>query len=313
MCEIEMASARIGSEGSVAPQDECSEMYGTGSVHTADFFEVAPSLSDDSVDLVIADPPYNLSKGGEWSWEGTVDLPGFGGSWEKTMAEWDDMSLSDYVEFTLAWLSEIRRVLAPTGSLWVHGTYHNIGIVNVAMQLLNIEILNEVIWYKRNAFPNLAGTRLTASHETILWAHTGEGEREYTFNYELSKEMVCPEDHLKKPGKQMRTVWDIPNNKGKEELKFGSHPTQKPLRLLRRMVSISASSDDLLLAPFAGVGSECVAAAEHGLDFIGFEIDEEYAGIANQRLAEAGTGPKMKTTGDSDGAALSLFDESSEE
>lgn len=281
--------------------------YDSGAVHCADFFQAVSTLPDDSIDLVIADPPYNLSKGGNWSWDGAADLPGFGGSWEKTMADWDDMSLSDYLKFTLAWLSEIKRVVAPSGSVWVHGTYHNIGIVNVAMQLLGVEILNEVIWYKRNAFPNLAGSRLTASHETILWAHTGDDERSYTFNYELTKEMVCPEDHLKKPGKQMRTVWDIPNNKLQDELKFGSHPTQKPLRLLRRMISISAEEGDLLLAPFAGVGSECVAAAELGLDFLGFEIDREYADIANRRLAASRSDAKVETVSNAEKSALSLF------
>ena len=115
----------------------------------------------------------------------------------------------------------------------MHGTYHNIGLINFAMQLLEIEIINEVIWFKRNSFPNLSGRRLTASHETVLWAHTGGAKnRKYFFNYDGAKEMACPEDGLKEAGRQMRTVWDIPNNKGREELRFGKHPTQKPIRLL---------------------------------------------------------------------------------
>src|SRR5205823_58277 len=134
--------------------------------------------------------------------------------------------------------SELKRVVRPTGSLWVHGTYHNIGIINFAMQVLGIEIINEVVWYKRNSFPNLSGRRLTASHESILWAHTGKTRR-YHFDYEAAKGLAFPGDALKAPGKQMRTVWDMPNNKDQQEIRFGKHPTQKPLRLLTRMLAIS--------------------------------------------------------------------------
>ncbi|NTU50539.1 MAG: site-specific DNA-methyltransferase [Desulfobulbaceae bacterium] len=208
------------------------------------------------IDIAIADPPYNLSKGNEWKWDNSVSLPGFGGNWSKVMAEWDNMPLADYFAFTISWLRELKRVVRPTGSIWIHGTYHNIGVVNFALQMLSIEIINEVVWYKRNSFPNLSGRRLTASHETILWAHTGcKNKRNYCFNYEEAKAMTTPEDLLKEPGKQMRTVWDVPNNKKREELAFGKHPTQKPVRLLKRMIEISARRGDLLLVPFAGSGS----------------------------------------------------------
>jgi len=240
-------------------------------------------MPDCCFDIAIVDPPYNLSKGGIWKWDNSVDLPGFGGNWEKVLAQWDDMSLNEYFSFTLSWLSEVKRLVRPTGSIWIHGTYHNIGIINFALQLLKIEIINEVIWYKRNSFPNLSGRRLTASHETILWAHTGK-KREYFFNYEASKDMPCPEDLLKKPGKQMRTVWDIPNNKQRSEIKYGKHPTQKPIRLLKRMLDLSATAGQLCLVPFAGAGSECVACLEQGIHFIGFETDPEYYQIALERI-----------------------------
>ena len=152
-------------------------------------------LPDRSFDLAICDPPYNLSQGGRWTWDGSGALPGFGGAWEKVRASWDLLPLDRYLAFTLAWLSEVQRLVRPTGSLWVHGTYHNLGIVNFALQALGIEILNEVVWYKRNSFPNLSGRRLTASHETILWAHTGK-KREYYFDYALSRQLACPEDKL---------------------------------------------------------------------------------------------------------------------
>lgn len=136
-------------------------------------------LPDSCIDLIIADPPYNLSKGGEWKWDNSVELQGMGGNWNKVMQEWDNFTLESYMTFTKAWLTEAKRILKPTGSMWIFGTYHNMGVINVTCQMLGIEIINEVIWYKRNAFPNLAGRRLTASHETILWCNKGGKKREY--------------------------------------------------------------------------------------------------------------------------------------
>jgi DNA modification methylase len=255
-------------------------------VAVGDCIEGMRLLPDRSVDVAIIDPPYNLGKGARWGWDRSVSLPGFGGAWQKAMQAWDDHTLMDYFQFTLAWLAEVKRVVKPAGSFWVHGTYHNVGMVNFALQLEELEIINEVVWYKRNGFPNLAGRRLTASHETILWAHTGR-KRQYLFNYEESKRMDCPGDLLRRPGKQMRTVWDVPNNKERSELRFGRHPTQKPLRLLRRMLALSAPARGVCLVPFAGAGSECVAATERGLDFVAFEADAAYVEIARRRLADA--------------------------
>jgi DNA modification methylase len=243
------------------------------------------SLPNESIDVAIADPPYNASKGNKWQWDNSIVLPGMGGNWSKIMADWDDMTLADYFTFCLSWLSELKRVVRPTGSIWIHGTYHNIGIINFALQILKVEMINEVVWYKRNGFPNLSARRLTASHETILWAHTGnEKKRKYYFNYEASRSMATPEDLLKESGKQMRTVWDIPNNKKKEEIAFGRHPAQKPLRLLKRMLQISARPGNILLVPFAGSGADCVAAQELNIDFLAFDTAKEYVDLANSRL-----------------------------
>lgn len=241
-------------------------------------------LPDDSVDLIVADPPYNLSKGKKWSWDGVSGLPGMGGAWNKVMENWDDMSFGDYWNFTEAWLAQARRVLRPTGSMWIFGTYHNAGFLNVLCQKLGIEILNEVVWYKRNAFPNLSCRRLTASHETILWCHKGGKKRQYYFNYAYAKadDLAC--DRLKEPGKQMRTVWDIPSNKDPAELRFGRLPMQKPVRLLKRMLRLSSRPGDLVLAPFCGTGSECVAAKECGRHYLGFEVDGEACVTARERL-----------------------------
>jgi site-specific DNA-methyltransferase (adenine-specific) len=262
--------------------------YELNRVYQVDCVEAMRRLPDASVDILIADPPYNASKGNNWKWDNSVSLPGFGGKWSKVMADWDDMPLADYFAFTIAWLQQVKRVVRPTGSIWIHGTYHNIGIINFALQILSVEIINEVVWYKRNSFPNLSGRRLTASHETILWAHTGgDKKRRYYFNYDASREMCSPEDLLKVEGKQMRTVWDVPNNKKREELAFGKHPTQKPVRLLKRMLEISARPGDLLLVPFAGSGSDCVAAQELGINFIGFETDPEFVRISNDRVSNS--------------------------
>lgn len=262
--------------------------FETNEIYKGDCVKLLKEIPDSSIDLVIADPPYNLGKGGDWSWDPANKLPGFGGSWQKRMESWDDMTLGDYFDFSLAWLAEVKRIVKPTGSFWVHGTYHNIGIINYALQCLEVEIINEVIWYKRNSFPNLSGRRLTASHESILWAHTGgPKKRKYLFNYDASKDSTYDYDQLKSIGKQMRTVWDIPNNKEKHELSCGAHPTQKPLRLLRRMLDISAGEDFVCLSPFAGGGSDCVAFAERGLQYLGIEIKDEYIDMARARLQKS--------------------------
>ena len=221
-------------------------------------------LPNSCIDLIIADPPYNLSKGGEWKWDNSVELQGMGGNWNKAMQKWDDFTLESYMAFTKVWLAEAKRILKPTGSMWIFGTYHNMGVINVTCQMLGIEIINEVIWYKRNAFPNLAGRRLTASHETILWCNKGGKKREYFFDYGYSKDGDFSYDSLKSAGKQMRTVWDISNNKEKSELIYGKHPTQKPIRILKRIIKLASSEGDIMLTPFSGSGSECVAAKMTG-------------------------------------------------
>lgn len=198
---------------------------------------------------------------------------------------WDLLEGIESFEFTLRWLNELKRLVKPTGSIWLHSTYHNSGILNVACQILGLEIINEVIWFKRNAFPNLSTRRLTASHETILWVHTGNGKREYYFNYEDVKAAAFTEDSFKERGKQLRTVWDIPNNKAKEELKYGKHPTQKPVRLTERMLLISARRGGSLLVPFLGSGTEIVAGLRYQLECVGFEIDKDYFDLACQRVA----------------------------
>ena len=282
----------VGTEGEKKKSPSLNEssitmgQFQLDTIILGDCIEGMSLLPNNSFDLAIADPPYNLSKGGVWKWDSNNKLPGFGGDWQKVMETWDDMSLREYFTFSVRWLSEVKRLVKPSGSLWVHGTYHNIGVINVVLQFLRIEIINEVIWYKRNSFPNLSGRRLTASHETILWAHTGSvKKRNYLFNYDSAKNTDFLEDRLKEKGKQMRTVWDIPNNKNPEEIKCGKHVTQKPLRLLMRMIQLSAHPSQVCLVPFAGAGSECVAARRCGLHFLAFETKKKYVDIATSRLS----------------------------
>ncbi|MBW8050071.1 MAG: site-specific DNA-methyltransferase [Cytophagales bacterium] len=241
---------------------------------------------DNSFDMAICDPPYGASTRASWKYDREKKLNGFGGNWNLANHDWDLLTGNEIFAFAYQWLSELKRLVKPTGSIWIHSTYHNSGFVNVICQLLELEIINEVVWYKRNAFPNLARRRLTASHETILWVHTGGNKRQYTFNYEDVKQVRFKGDNLKEPGKQLRTVWDIPNNKNKNEIAFGNHPTQKPLRLSDRLLMISGTKGGKLLVPFAGSGTELIAGLKYGMEVVGFETNQEYIDLAEKRLNE---------------------------
>lgn len=249
-----------------------------------DAIEGMANLPDNSFDLAICDPPYGAATKASWNYAGENKLKGFGGDWKLTSEEWDHISPDVSFSFTLAWLTQLKRIVKPTGSIWIHATYHNSGFANVACQMLGLEIINEVTWFKRNAFPNLSKRRLTASHETILWVHTGGKKRQYTFNYDDVKKASFAGDALKEADKQLRTVWDIPNNKKKEELMFGSHPTQKPLRVADRLLMISGTKGGNLIVPFAGSGTEMLAGLRYGMNVTGFELNEEYRDLAAKRL-----------------------------
>ena len=257
-----------------------------GKVFLEDCIQGMKKLPDNSVDLVLADPPYNLSKGNNWKWDNSIELPGMGGDWDKLMEKWDNMSFLDYWKFTIMWINEMSRILKKTGSFWICGTYHNIGIINTTLQLLELEMINEIVWFKRNAFPNLSGRRFTASHENLLWGHTGK-KRDYYFNYKLVKKMEFKNDLIKKKGKQMRTVWDIPNNKTKSELKFGKVASQKPVSLFERIINATSKKNDVCLIPFCGAGSECIAAIQTGRNFIAFENNKEHREISMKRIRSA--------------------------
>jgi site-specific DNA-methyltransferase (adenine-specific) len=236
-------------------------------LYAGDCIETLNGLPEESVDLIFADPPYNLSNGGTSVHAGkrvSVDK----GDWDKSAGPKEDF------EFHLAWINACRRVLKKDGTIWISGTYHSIFACGYALQLLDYRILNDVAWFKPNAAPNLGCRMFTASHETLIWASKSKKSR-HTFNYKEMREGDFPSDFLKKPGKQMRSVWSV-TTPAKSEKVFGKHPTQKPLTLLERVILSSSNPGDLVLDPFAGSATTGIAALKHGRQFIGIDSNEDY-------------------------------------
>ncbi|HUU75717.1 MAG TPA: site-specific DNA-methyltransferase [Methanoregulaceae archaeon] len=244
-------------------------------LHLGDCLEVLDSISPGSVDMIFADPPYNLSNGGFTCHSGKR-APVDKGSWDVSSGVEEDFS------FQMEWLARCRRVLKEDGSIWISGTYHSIYACGFALQLLGYHILNDICWYKPNAPPNLSGRYFTASHETLIWARKSEKAR-HTFNYDVAKNGEWPEDPLKKPGRQMRSVWSIPSPKGIEK-KFGKHPTQKPCALLRRIIKSSTKTGDLVLDPFTGSSTTGLAAWSLGREFIGIDTNQEFLDLSIARF-----------------------------
>src|SRR5688572_25755704 len=233
------------------------------------------ALPAKSIDLIFADPPYNLQLGG--------DLNRTDGSHVDAVTDdWDKFdSLAAYDAFTRAWLAEAHRVLKDDGSIWVIGSYHNIFKVGSAVQDLGFWILNDIVWRKSNPMPNFKGTRFTNAHETLIWASKSRGGRRYTFNYDAMK---MANDEL-----QMRSDWTLPLCTGEERLKDDTgakaHPTQKPEALLHRVVMSSTRPGDVILDPFFGTGTTGAVARRLGRKFVGIEREESYAKIARRRIA----------------------------
>jgi len=234
-----------------------------------DSFDILPRLPAGRFHMIFADPPYFLSGGGITCKSGrmvSVDK----GDWDRPEG------FAKAYEFTREWLSLCRRLLARDGTIWVSGTRHIIHIVGYAMQELGYKLLNEIIWYKRNAPPNLSCRYFTHSTETILWAARSEKSR-HTFNYEAMKEQ--------NDGKQMRNVWDIAPPR-KNEKRYGKHPTQKPEALLERIVEASTKPGKFVLDPFCGSGTTGVAALRLGRLFLGIDSSADYLSIAQHRLLD---------------------------
>ncbi|WP_305082576.1 site-specific DNA-methyltransferase [Novosphingobium sp. FKTRR1] len=240
-----------------------------------DCIEQMRALPAASIDMIFADPPYNLQLGGDLS------RPD-GSAVDAVTDDWDKFdSFATYDKFTREWLAEARRLLKPDGSIWVIGSYHNIFRVGAILQDLGFWILNDIVWRKANPMPNFKGTRFTNAHETLIWAAKSE-KAKYTFNYRAMKTL---NDEL-----QMRSDWVLPICSGQERIRKGgtkAHPTQKPEALLYRVLLATTNKGDVVLDPFFGTGTTGAVAKRLGRDWIGCEREDDYIAVAEERIAAA--------------------------
>jgi DNA modification methylase len=239
-----------------------------------DCVEELKKLPDNSIDLIFADPPYNMQLKNALYRPNNTKVDGVDDEWDKFA------SFSEYDAFCTAWLKECRRLLKDTGSIWVIGSYHNIFRAGNIMLNLGFWILNDVTWYKTNPMPNFLGTRLTNATETLLWCSKGEQYKKYTFNYELMKKY--------NGGKQMTSVWQIALCTGGERLKGldgkKAHSTQKPEELLKRVILSSTKQGGVVLDPFFGTGTSGAVAKKLKRGFIGIEKEAAYIALAKKRI-----------------------------
>jgi len=240
---------------------------------SGDCIDVMNSLPANSVDLVFADPPYNLQLRGDLHRPDNSKVDAVDNDWDQFS------SFAVYDAFSKAWLKAARRILKPNGAIWVIGSYHNIFRVGVALQDAGFWILNDVVWRKSNPMPNFRGKRFTNAHETMIWAGKSDSSK-YTFNYEALKEL--------NEGIQMRSDWVLPICNGGERLKNEkgekAHPTQKPESLLHRVLLASTNPEDVVLDPFFGTGTTGAVAKKLGRHFIGIEREEAYRKVAQKRI-----------------------------
>jgi modification methylase len=239
-----------------------------------DCVEVMRGLPEASVDLVFADPPYNLQLRGDLHRPDNSRVDAVDEDWDRFA------SFATYDAFTRAWLGEARRCLKPDGAIWVIGSYHNVFRLGATLQDAGFWILNDVIWRKTNPMPNFRGKRLTNAHETLIWAARSD-QSKYTFNYEAMKAL--------NDGVQMRSDWTIPLCTGGERLKNAegdkAHPTQKPEALLHRVLVASTRPGDLVLDPFFGTGTTGAVAKRLGRRYLGIEREAGYRALAEARIA----------------------------
>lgn len=242
--------------------------------------DILATLPEASVDLVFADPPYNLQLQRDLYRPNLSKVDAVDDGWDKFG------SFDEYDEFTINWLRACHRILKDTGTIWVIGSYHNIYRVGAILQDLGFWILNDIVWVKANPMPNFRGVRFTNAHETLLWAQKKKGAK-YTFNHHAMKAL---NDDL-----QMRSDWNLALSTGKERVKSNgvkAHPTQKPESLLYRVLLASSNPGDVVLDPFFGSGTTGAVAKKLGRRFIGIEQDKKYIKVAQKRIAAATEAPK---------------------
>ncbi len=240
-----------------------------------DCIEAMRAMPEASVDLIFADPPYNLQLRGDLHRPDNSCVDAVDDAWDQFA------SFRSYDKFTDAWLAAARRLLKPNGAIWVIGSYHNIFRVGASLQNQGFWILNDVVWRKSNPMPNFRGKRFTNAHETMIWASKSEGAK-YTFNYEALKAL--------NEGVQMRSDWVMPICTGHERLKDDkgekAHPTQKPEALLHRVLVGTTDPGDVVLDPFFGTGTTGAVAKALGRDFVGIEREAGYRKVAEARIAK---------------------------
>jgi modification methylase len=242
-------------------------------------------LPDRCVDMVFADPPYNLQLNNPLVRPDNSSVDAVDDYWDKFE------SMSAYDDFTFRWMNEARRVLKPEGTIWVMGSYHNIFRIGTILQNLGFWILNDIAWIKSNPMPNFKGTRFTNAHETLIWA-SKSGKAKYTFNYEAMKAM--------NDGLQMRSDWQLPICTGAERMKDERgeklHSTQKPESLMYRLILSSTREGDVILDPFFGTGTTGAVAKRLGRNFIGIERDRRYVEASKRRIAAIKPSEKIEIT-----------------
>ena len=232
-----------------------------------------------SIDLIFADPPYNLSGNG-LMWTGNKT----GGDWYMVNECWDKMTDSEYTKFTQQWINACNTVLKDNGSIYIACSYHNISEVMLVLKQLSFKINNIITWYKTNAMPNMTKRVFTHSTEHVIWAVKGNG---WVFDYEKIKE-INPNKQKSGDNKQMRDLWELPLVQGKERLRGDDgralHPTQKPEEMLKRIILASSKKDGIVLDPFLGSGTTTYIAKKYGRKWIGIEKEKKYIKIIKQRM-----------------------------
>jgi excisionase family DNA binding protein len=245
-----------------------------------DCLEILKAIPTHSIDCLITDPPYNISGYDHKKQIGWLKSNDF---WKKQKAfkkideNWDKFSDDDYESFTIEWLSEIKRIVKPNGNIAIFGSYHNIYKIGYLIEKLDLKIINSIIWYKRNAFPNVTQRMFCESTEQIIWCvnESKKNAKNWTFNYQIMKEL--------NGGVQMRNLFDVPLTK-QSEREFGKHPSQKPLEVLNNLVLALTNEGDTVLDCFLGSGTTAVSALQHKRNFVGIEQNYEYLQIAEKRL-----------------------------
>lgn len=260
-----------------------------GTIYQGDCLEVMRAWPDACADHCIADPPFGISGGSgrgskaglRWAFSSHVTI----------QEQWDRLSGDQFFEFNVAWLKEVCRLVKPNGNIFVFGTFHNIYQLGFILQnILKRRIINSIIWYKPNAQPNITARMLTESTEQIIWAanETPQRAKGWTFNYWKAKEQAG--------GKQMRNLWEFPCTPASERV-HGKHPSQKPLALYERLISVATNEGDLLIDPFAGAGTLALAARRLGRRWLLIESMTEYVELARRRLEETSSPRSAKPVG----------------